>query len=701
VSSTKVPDIPEVPASADPSLRKFLDAVRQVVQVREGNRGDPLDAVVTYRDLIDGGFASYVASNRDVIISPSVIADFTQPPLVEDFTVSGALTALILSWTAPIYKNHAHTEIWRASIPDITQASQVGMSSGSIFTDYVGKNTTGFKYYYWARHVSIYGIKGEFNTVPKLGETSPDPAALIELLTGQLTESNLYSTLLDRINLIDDSKTYITSVSTRIEEAKEVIDADLADLSNVVTTSNTLLSQQIGQVSTDLTNTTKSLTDSDTSIIQSISTLSSNVANTYATKTSLNTTAATLNTAIATSNTTLNTKVDNLSATVNNNYTALTTKDAALTSSISSLSSNVSNNYATKTELSTTAATLSGSIAGTDSTLTAKFNNVSADLMAETTARTNADAKIVSDTAASISTVNTAIANTNTSLANVNTTLSARLNNVGGTSSGVTIEQAYSAQADVNTGLYAQYSVKINNSTNKFVTGFGLSSTTVNGETVGEFAIIADKFSIAPVATSATAVDGSPFYYLTAPTVVNGVTVPAGAYMKKAFIADATIGTAQIADAAITSAKISSLTADKITFNDAAGQRFSAAVITGGTIQGTTITGNTISGGSISGTTISGGTITGTTINGGEVYVPKALNLDGTPGWKFKVDSLGRLSATEATISGNITATSGSFSGTLDVKSAQTGARLEIKNNVIKVYDEFNTLRVQIGDLSA
>ena len=49
--------------------------------------------------------------------------------------------------------------------------------------------------------------------------------------------------------------------------------------------------------------------------------------------------------------------------------------------------------------------------------------------------------------------------------------------------------------------------------------------------------IVADKFSIAPVATNPASSDGSPFYYLTSPTTIDGVMVPSGAYMKNAYIA--------------------------------------------------------------------------------------------------------------------------------------------------------------------
>lgn len=67
----------------------------------------------------------------------------------------------------------------------------------------------------------------------------------------------------------------------------------------------------------------------------------------------------------------------------------------------------------------------------------------------------------------------------------------------------------------------------------------------------------------------------APFFQVDAPITINGVAVPAGTYMKTAFIADAAItnakianlsvDSAKIADGAVTNAKISSLDASKIT----------------------------------------------------------------------------------------------------------------------------------------
>lgn len=622
-NETKVPSIPEVPATSDASLRRFLDAVRQVIQVREGNRGDALDAVVTYRDLVEGGLATYLKSGDAISLTPTTVTDLTQPPLVEGLSTAGALASIILTWVRPEYKNHSHTEIWRAQENDITKAAQVGMASGGLYVDYVSKNTTGFSYYYWARNVSIYGVKGEFNTSGVLGKTSPDPTALLELLNGNLAESSLTSALLTRINLIDDNKTYTTSVTSRIDAAKADVQKNIDTLSGVVTTSDNLLSKQIGQVSTDLTNTTKTLTDSDTSIIQTINAYKTTVADTYATITSTNTSFAAVNKAIADNNTAINTKVDNLSSSVSTSLTSLSATDATLAASITTLRSDTANTYATITSLDSTAATLNSSITGVSNTLSSKYDSLSTTVAAnkttadnaiakEITDRTDADNAIVISTSSSISALSKTVADNQSSTASSIKTLTSRIDTAGGKDSSgksITMEQAFTTQATVNTGLLAQYTVKINNSTDKYVTGFGLSSTSVNGTTVGEFAIIADKFSIAPVATDPAAADGSPFYHLTAPAVINGVTVPAGTYMKKAFIAAATIGTAEIADAAITNAKVANLNASKINFNEATGEYFSAAVIKGGSISGTTITGNTIKGGSIEGSHVwAGGT---------------------------------------------------------------------------------------------
>lgn len=219
---------------------------------------------------------------------------------------------------------------------------------------------------------------------------------------------------------------------------------------------------------------------------------------------------------------------------------------------------------------------------------------------------------------------------------------------------------------------------------------------------------------------------GEPFFKIDTPTVINGVTIPAGIYIKTAFISDASI----------TNAKIKDLTADKITAG-----LLNTVDFYGNTIAGTDIyLGGTVNyiqdpGGSNVGISSvsspavllqSNGT-TGTaafhvdsfyitnnnassskafrTDASGNVYIQQAYIEDGTitnakigntiqssnyssgtTGWK--IDKTGQIEANDAT-----------FRGTLDVANASSGSRLKITSTKIEVFDG-STLRVKIGDLS-
>jgi len=126
----------------------------------------------------------------------------------------------------------------------------------------------------------------------------------------------------------------------------------------------------------------------------------------------------------------------------------------------------------------------------------------------------------------------------------------------------------------------------------------------------------------------------APFFQIDAPTTINGVEVPAGTYIKSAFIADATI----------TNAKINSLTADKIT----------ASLLNTVDFYGNTIAGSTI---------YLGGTVTYGTDAGGNntsiasVATPKiAMNSTGATFSvdAFKIDNPGGTNATPFSITNNV-----------------------------------------------
>jgi hypothetical protein len=131
----------------------------------------------------------------------------------------------------------------------------------------------------------------------------------------------------------------------------------------------------------------------------------------------------------------------------------------------------------------------------------------------------------------------------------------------------ITVEEAFTAQASTNTGLEAQYSVKIDN--NGHVAGFGLNSVEVDGTPESAFVIRADKFAIVDPASTDNDLTNTPSADAVPFGVSNGVV-----YIKSA----------AIEDASITAAKIGSVNADTITAG-----AISADRISGGTIDASQI----------------------------------------------------------------------------------------------------------------
>ena len=118
---------------------------------------------------------------------------------------------------------------------------------------------------------------------------------------------------------------------------------------------------------------------------------------------------------------------------------------------------------------------------------------------------------------------------------------------------------------EVVDGIKGEYTLKLD--VGNKIAGFGL----VNN--VGEpsaFDIRADRFSIsAPVGKPNDVNGNSPFMVLTTPQVIDGVTVPAGTYMRDFYAPRGSIDTLQVADGAIKSAQIDNLAVTSAKIGDA------------------------------------------------------------------------------------------------------------------------------------
>lgn len=289
--------------------------------------------------------------------------------------------------------------------------------------------------------------------------------------------------------------------------------------------------------------------------------------------------------------------VANSLTSVTNELSVLSSKDEALAQSITTLAATVANGDAANTALIQTEATARanalGALAETVETLQATFDSDKA----ETTALIQEEKLTRVEESAT--------------LAQATTTLKAGITGVGV----IAFQDNAYVKGSVVTGLEAQKTVKIDN--NGYVTGYGLASSVVDGVPQSEFAIVADRFSIAPVSTDNTLADGSPFFYRTVATTINGVNVPAGAYMKAAFIHDAAITNAKIANLAVDSAKIADASIVNAKISDAAisTAKIQAAAISTAHIQNAAITSALILDGAIVNAKIADATITNAKIS--------------------------------------------------------------------------------------
>ena len=300
--------------------------------------------------------------------------------------------------------------------------------------------------------------------------------------------------------------------------------------------------------------------------------------------------------------------VSTLQSTVNNGLTGVlanSTRTDTLFSKIDSPTVSNNSTYATLTNSYSTTATMNSAIASSASIISARLNSGGDVYGSIVSAQSTASAKSANfvqpgaPTATKIGDLWIDTGNANLlkqwngaawvtaddqrigATASSVTTLSSQVNDAatGLPATYSAVQTEATTRASQTGDLFAQYTVKLD--VNGKVSGFGLASTGPTG--IGSsFEVRADKFAIA--APSGAAAGYVPFEVLTTPTLVGGVTVPAGVYAKSAYILDGQITNAKIANLAVDDAKINSLSASKINAGS-----MNAGYLTAGTITATQI----------------------------------------------------------------------------------------------------------------
>ena len=186
-TETQVPAIPE---PRPENMQQMLLALKEVVEVRNGLRGDPLDQNVTFRSLYGAGMLNTsVLTGQAMVRLPgagltflpkSQVDEFAPPPAPTGLTVTGALANFILTWNAAQYHNHAYTEVWRSGSNDLGTAVRAGTTENALYADNIGD--TAQLRYYWLRHVSMSGVPGPFNATAGTSDTT------LQVLTNHIAD---------------------------------------------------------------------------------------------------------------------------------------------------------------------------------------------------------------------------------------------------------------------------------------------------------------------------------------------------------------------------------------------------------------------------------------------------------------------------------------------------------------------------------
>jgi len=271
-----------VPVKWGQQERLFGETVKEGLDVLLGHRGSPFQRAVTFQDLLDTNVLrlssnvglSTVTGNSSDFVVPTEDANIQLPPAPTGLSASGAFQNIILTWDLKTYVGHAFVEIHRHTSDSISDATLLARVSGftGIYADAVGNNAS---YYYWVRAVNVNDDIGPFNSSTGVnGTTQPDIAVILDLLTGQITSSELATSLATQISDID-------SLTGNLETFTGYLD----------TYSGSSLISRIGGLDTSISGINSSITTINTSIASlntatsnlqtSLSDLSANTADVY------------------------------------------------------------------------------------------------------------------------------------------------------------------------------------------------------------------------------------------------------------------------------------------------------------------------------------------------------------------------------------------------------------------------------------
>ena len=557
-----------VPRNFDPEQKRFAQSLNESVAVLRGELGDPLDAAVTYNDLIDSGIAKrdlrigsggFIGGPGRVIIIPGDGTVLDIPPAPTGVEVSGAFQNILITWDAATFVGFSYAEIWTATSNTFADRVLVGTSTASVFSHQVGNGQTR---YYWIRFVNIQGVIGPFNSTTGIGDSTViDIGAQMALLSEGLQNLPGYAALTTLITNADVAVAATAAVAARVIRSSGA--PTTREDSSALTVNDIWFDTDDGQVYTRNAANNDWVAGRDATLVSVFGATSF--------------TGSTLTGAMAAAQ---------------SDIVTVTNAQSSTASSLTSLTSTVGTNTSAISTEQTTRADADTALATAITNLTASVNTNTAGISTEQTARADADTALATDitnltasvgtNAASISTEATARADADTANALAITNLTST---VGDANASITSLQTVTTNLSNDASAAYVLQVNANGSVAGMVIEANASGAGDNSGSAIQF--VSDKFAIW------NGTNG------TAPFIVDSGIV----YIKEALIEDGSI----------TNAKIGTLSADKITTGGMSAARITAGTISTDRLDASVIVATDLS--TNTSTVIHGGNITTNTIS--------------------------------------------------------------------------------------
>lgn len=214
----------DIPSEKSPN---FNQRIRETLMVYLGRQGNTLDRGLTLRDLVKAGLLTLTGQatpgSDDIPIAPgpAVVGslDKSPPPTPTGFSVSAGISNVFIEHDEPRYTQgggHRRTRVYGVTRlatdpkPTFDKAVEISQFSGQVYAYPTNPATTWHLWIKWETNAGVISASPAGGVNGLEVRTGEDVELLLEALTGEITEGQLYQDLQTRLDGIESNAAAIS-----------------------------------------------------------------------------------------------------------------------------------------------------------------------------------------------------------------------------------------------------------------------------------------------------------------------------------------------------------------------------------------------------------------------------------------------------------------------------------------------------------